>query len=190
MHGIIRLVITLICVIACGCAQVPKTSPTGKAQDINSWHISGALSLQPQGQSSSIVNYTWLQKGSSEYLIHLSSALNLYQVNLLNQNNRVTLTQANKPPQTGVSAEDILQKNLHWSLPISNFYYWVRGVPAPGNYRANYDKRGHIMALNQEGWIIQFENYRRVKGIDLPHKITAYRVGLRTKIVVKQWTIS
>lgn len=201
MYRWLCVVIYLLPMLLVGCANVKtaqKYNPSvqnasakarqAQASKINSWNIQGSLSLQLPAQRSSILAYNWQQYGSN-YRIQLNSTLNLYQINLVGQKGSVTLTQANKQPLVARSPENLLQQAVGWSLPISNLYYWMRGIPAPGPYSAQYDGLGHITSLQQQGWFLSYLRYTTVNGIDLPSLISMQGSNIKARVLMRRWGI-
>ena len=86
--------------------------------------------------------------------------------------------------------EALLQKEMGWSIPVRNMFYWMRGMSAPGPKHERFDKYGHLVALAQQGWGMQFFSYRTVEGFDLPSKIVMkHSGGLHITIVMKKWRL-
>jgi outer membrane lipoprotein LolB len=79
-----------------------------------------------------------------------------------------------------------MQENLGWSVPVKNYYYWVRGIPAPHlPYQKTMDRYHHIQTLSQQGWRIDYLSYQSYQGIDIPRKIRL-RYGKLTLLWVTQ----
>lgn len=155
------------------------------------WRIAGAFSIQQFGIKPEIANYTWQQFTPNSYRIQIVSALGLYRVEILYQMKSVTFWKNGLHVATAKTPEGLMQHTMGWSLPISELAYWIKGAPAPdrhANYFARYDQYGHLLLLQQNGWIIQYGSYKTNEhGVDLPQVITLVRPGLSAKIIVKQW---
>ena len=82
-----------------------------------------------------------------------------------------------------------MQQQLGWRLPLSNLFYWMRGLPAPGNYQADFDRYGHLTLLSQMGWQVHYANYVSVGSVDLPQILELTQAELYVKIVIKRWKI-
>ena len=157
---------------------------------VTAWNASGALSVQPAGQSATIMRYQWRQQGMQRYHIDLSASLNLAAVKIIGKPNRVTLQRGSRAPVVSKSSEQLMKQQLGWSLPVDAFWYWARGLSAPGvPQKTKYDKYGHLVMLKQRGWSLQFSQYRTVKGVDLPQMIQLQYPNLSAKIVIKQWQL-
>lgn len=157
-------------------------------KEISRWKIRGALSVQQPGESE-IANYNWQQRGRRNYRIELASSLNLYQIVITGNQGRVVLRRGKQPPLKASSPERLLQKSVGWVLPVSNLYYWVRGLPAPGQHQARYDRYGHLSTLAQSGWRIRYRSYTNLGRQDLPRKMELQRGRLKVTFVVKSWKL-
>ena len=133
---------------------------------ISRWSIDGAFSIQQPGKTV-MAAYDWQQKARN-YHIRVHSSLDIYSVNISGRPGMVLLWRSPKERYTARTPEQLMQSQLGWQLPISNLYYWMRGIPAPGAYRANFDPYGHLIILQQNGWYIRFSQYTPIGPIELP----------------------
>ncbi|MCX7121416.1 MAG: lipoprotein insertase outer membrane protein LolB [Gammaproteobacteria bacterium] len=182
-----------------GCVrlQVPQESTTFQVQKpsirqaqlakISKWEIRGAFSIQQTGQQAEIANYAWLQSDSKNYRIEISSALNLYSVVIVRKANLMTLSKNGSRNITAKTPEKLMQKALAWSLPISALDDWIKGMPVPGKFSAQYDVYGHLILLQQMGWTVRYRSYKTNGDIDLPQMLILQRPGLFVKIVINQF---
>lgn len=187
-------------IMACfisGCANlhVPHTSAHFTIQSpsvrqvqlafISRWEMRGAFSIQQLGQQPVIANYQW-QQYAKNYRINISSVLNVYTIKIIKQNNLVLLFKNEALISQAKTPEQLMQKALGWSLPINALSNWIKGLPAPGKYRAQYDVFGHVMLLQQLGWRIRYSQYADIHGVDFPEVIYLQQSRLKAKIVIKQ----
>jgi outer membrane lipoprotein LolB len=153
---------------------------------VKDWHISGAMAYRTPhgGQSASL---TW-QQTEQQYQINLFGPLGVGRVNLVGiLGKNVVLTREGKQFEAR-TPEALMQQQLGWHLPISNLHYWVRGIPAPGiTKNIEFDDFHHIATLLQQGWVIHYERYTAVNGIDLPSKFTLQHDNLSVKVVISKW---
>jgi outer membrane lipoprotein LolB len=151
------------------------------------WNIQGAVSIQHQGKTR-MGSFTWRQQ-QQHYTIQFFGPLNFGSLAIQGMPGRVTLWKSNGN-YTAPTPEQLMQQQLGWYLPISNMYYWVRGLPAAGiPAKQFYDHYGHLALLRQQGWQIQFQAFQTVGNVDLPRQIMMENDQLRIKLVVKQWDL-
>ncbi len=153
---------------------------------VQDWTLSGAVGIRSpkQGVNASI---NWHQQ-ARHYDIELFGPLGAGHVQLSGSPGQARLTMADAKQYTANSAETLLQQHAGYRLPISNLYYWVRGLPAPGSAaRTQFDQYNHLTSLQQQGWTIRYNQYAGIERVDLPSTMTLVRPGFRIRLVIKQW---
>lgn len=87
------------------------------------------------------------------------------------------------------SAENLMESQLGWSLPVSNLLWWVRGLPAPDSayqLQLNDDSLAH--RLEQDGWQLEYVRYQTLENdTRLPERIQLQGPQLQLTLLVKQW---
>jgi outer membrane lipoprotein LolB len=156
---------------------------------LSRWKIVGALSITQPGASPQIANYTWDQSSATQYQITLSSALNVYQLQIVANNGEIALFKNNVHVTDASTPEQLMQKAVGWSLPLKNLQYWIRGIPAPfADYTASYDRYGHLVRLTQLGFVVQYTTYQtNDAGLDVPELISMQSPAIFAKIVLKKF---
>lgn len=208
-----------VCVLLTGCASVkPPIAPTQPAaasvggttlgtttpgqvkaatwdqhlsevKQINSWALNGSVSITHSGKTD-IASLQWQQQQMNNYNIMLSGPLSIGHVGISSHGGAVTLAQSGKQTVTANSAEQLMQQQLGWQLPVSSMYYWVRGIPAPGGKpNMSLDSQNHLTQLAQQGWVITYDGYQQVQNVDLPNTVTMSNPRLQVRLVIKRWTL-
>jgi len=197
---IYRILLISSCLLLTGCISLtaPKANTnytaTSKEQHkqqlskITKWEMQGAFSLQSP-QESQIANYKWSVQKYNSYQLSITSAMNLYSVIINRNQNSTYLINNKKQTITAATPEKLLEKTIGYSIPVSNLYYWSRGVAAPGANKAQYSDNGHLTQLDQDGWHIVFSKYTNQNNIDLPQTINLSRNDITIKLIVKNWKI-
>jgi outer membrane lipoprotein LolB len=158
--------------------------------NLKNWELNGKLAIQTATDSTSATLH-WLQN-DDQFKISLFGPLGTLGLTLYGDRlGTVTLETANGHRYTANSPEQLLQQQANLPIPISNLYYWIRGLPVP-NIPAEhtFDRYHRITKLVQQGIEIQFISYTTVGGISLPDKILITNPGFRVKIIIYQWNIS
>lgn len=151
---------------------------------ISRWSIDGVFSIQQPGKTI-IASYDWQQKAHN-YDIRIYSSLNIYSVNISVRSGMVLLWCSPKERYTADTPEKLMQARLGWHLPVSNLCYWIRGIPAPGAYQANFDPYGHFIILQQNGWYIHFSQYTHIGPVDLPCILKLNSGQMVVKIIIRR----
>lgn len=212
-----RSFILCLCVLLAGCAttQQPTTSSTtsttttgtattaanttqpaltweqrySQLKQVGSWSLNGSVSIQ-RANKTDMASMQWQQQQPHVFNVALYGPLSLGRISIASSGNSVTLTQSGKQPVSATSAEQLMQQQLGWQLPVSNLYYWVRGIPAPGSTpKMTFDNSNHVLQLVQQGWLIDYQNYQPTQQVDLPHTIVMNNPNLHVRFVIKNWSI-
>src|SRR5690606_18888434 len=70
------------------------------------------------------------------------------------------------------SAEDLLEQQIGWRLPVENLLWWVRGLPAPDSpSRLQLNPDSRLARLAQAGWTVEYSRYQEVEGVQLPQRL-------------------
>ncbi len=157
---------------------------------IQSWQLNGAMSVVTPKQAGS-AQVQWQQKGPNNYQMDLYGPVGMGSVKLTGHPGQVILRMANGKTTSANNPEILLQQQLGWDVPVSNLYYWVRGLPAPGSpSNKQWDAYHHITSLQQQGWNIQYKQYTNVSGIDLPKRVFMNNGPVKVRMAINQWQIS
>jgi outer membrane lipoprotein LolB len=197
MSKIMKLTIVIILTgLLCGCtSQIPSKHYSLSWQDrqqqlrkLHDWQINGYMYIQaPQRNFAAFLN--WEQQ-QNNYTIYISGPLGIGSVKIYGKPGIFTLQTADGKKFTAITPEQLVKQQLGWELPISNMYYWIRGIPVPRKQATNYlDNYNHLTELHQQGWQIYYANYIRISNIDLPETIILYYPKLNVKIIVNKWII-
>lgn len=199
LKSIIKISCALTLLFLTACATITPAVPAGETAmtwqqrhaqlaAIRNWTLTSAFSVR-EGTQASIVSLTWQQQGSY-FNQRIAGPFNLGGVRIYGSPGHVTLVRSANQQVTASTPEELLQKELNIRLPISNLYYWVRGIPVPGiPASTRFDQYNHLISLQQSGWQVNYVDYTTVNGIDLPKTIQMTNGNLQVKMVIKQWQI-
>lgn len=153
------------------------------------WQKQGAFSITIPNQSPIIANFNWDNISSNTYHLVVSSALNVYRLDIMRDaNGMVTLRKNGLLIARAGTPEELMQAAVGWSLPIDALQEWIKGMPTAYHQPSIVlDDYGHIVQLKQLGWVIGYADYATDHaGVDFPQAITLQRPGFFAKIVVKR----
>lgn len=201
MRKLLYVALILTAVFLTGCAtqmEPPFDHPTYqpepwklrkvKISRKSNWFIQGSVGVTNQGKTQ-IASFSWKQRGVN-YAINIYGPLNIGAIGLAGSPGMVTLIKPNGK-YTAPNAETLMQQQLGWYLPVSNMYFWIRGLPAPGGINGqSYDNYGHLIDLEQQGWTIHYDSYQAFGDADFPRKIVMDNQALHVKLVIKSWNFN
>jgi outer membrane lipoprotein LolB len=200
----IRYIILSLLLIACTPqALIAKTVKTTAAAEnnkhsshssnaasrISSWEISGAMAARSSRNKGWNASLHWIQQGQGRYQIRLSGPVGSGTVIVSRSGGIVTLRDGRKVTSSP-NAEALLKQQTGMYLPVYKLYYWVRGLPAPGTVQAQKrDPAGHLIALRQGGYAIDYGQYTSAGKAALPTNIRLQGNGLFIKLIIKRWRV-
>ncbi|MEM1244345.1 MAG: lipoprotein insertase outer membrane protein LolB [Pseudomonadota bacterium] len=159
-----------------------------KPNNLSHWTINGRIAIITPTQSQNASVY-WRQQ-RSDYTMQFIAPLGTGAVRLSGSRNRVTLVNAQGKSFSAKSAENLLEQQLGWRIPVANLFYWIRGIPAP-NIPANkqYDKNGDLASLRQQGWKISYLSYAKFGEYSLPTRIFLNYGKLKLRLIITRWQL-
>ena len=183
------------------CASIPNSPPAQNTTqkwdtrastlaDIHHWDLQAVVGIQNKIKNENVTaNLKW-QQVNNTYTIQLFGPLGAGAAKLTGTPGHVTLETSDGKTYKAATPEELLGQQTGWNLPVSNLYYWIRGLPVP-NVAATkqFDAYHHLTELEQQGWQIHFMRYTSINQIDVPDKIFLNNPQLNVKIVIKDWKI-
>ena len=157
------------------------------AINVSAWQLSGVMAARNRNKSWS-ASVNWIQQGPNNYQIRLFGPLGGGTVIVEKTHGRVAFIDGNRRSYSN-SADKLLEQHTGVRLPVSNLYYWVRALPAPGAAHTQYDKNHLLSSLSQSGYNIHYSNYMMVNNKILPGKIHLQGHGVSVKFAIKRWRI-
>lgn len=195
MSSLLKKLSIVICVsflAACSGLDttVPPTSTSSweshqaELKELRSWEISGKIGIKTPDSNNS-ASLKWLQE-EQNYQIDIRGPWGQGGASISGQPGKVTVDVASEGTFEGPDPEFILYQQLGWELPISDIYWWIRGLPAPNKPYQHILLDNRLQSLQQNGWEIQYLRYNSLSPA-LPRKLKLNRNGLNITVVVNSW---
>ncbi|HKJ75730.1 MAG TPA: lipoprotein insertase outer membrane protein LolB [Gammaproteobacteria bacterium] len=182
-----------------GCTTAPTREPAADPErawqarradlaGLEQWRLTGRIAIRTEGEGWH-ATLDWRQD-RRRYDIRLIGPLGQGTVRLQGGPGRVSL-QTEDGQTTAADPEWLLYRNLGWRVPVEALRYWVLGLPAPGSAREReLDRYGRLARLEQADWRIEFRDYERRGGYELPSRIFVRNHRAQVRLVVGQWRLS
>lgn len=189
--------IILFSLFLSACASLttsPVLSWPVRQQQLNAvkqWNLKGSIHINDRLDNttrSGTASFNWRQR-CNNYTLNLLGTLGIGSAQIQGSPQNVILKTSNNERYEAPDADQLVARYLGWSLPITNLYYWIRGLPAPNvtiTTRA-FDRAQRLRKLQQQGWTIDYLNYRVINGIELPQQILLTREQLNIRITTRRW---
>jgi outer membrane lipoprotein LolB len=184
-----------------GCSTVaPLSSPTNakpsspswaereqQLRQLDHWQLQGKIAIRSPSDSAS-ASIAWKQD-QKNYSISILGPFGSNAVQIYGGPGQVKLQNAQGKQFYANTPEQLLLDQTGWKLPVSSLYYWVRGLPVPGEAgEREFDPYHRLSKLSQQQWRVSFDEYKTFDGLELPTKLVLVHPSLNIKLVIKQWS--
>lgn len=181
-----------------GCSSAPKIDPiVGKHSanwqlhfnnvfNINNWYLRSKLAITTPEQGFG-GHLSWLQN-PEDYEIDFVGPMGVGMMKIIGDAQATSLLIPDKPPYSGGSPEQLLRDHTGYQLPVSQLYFWARGIPNPDlPYQIEVSRSGQLSQLQQLGWDIQYFKYQPHQNLILPNKVVMKKGAIKIKLVRLNW---
>ena len=171
-------VLTFILFMA-GCATSPQPiiSLNSSAHQLSlkqqdHWLIKGKLGFKgPEKKQSA--NFRWQQR-QQQFQLNMTSIIGTSLLNMKGNEKGVTLV-ANDETYQDSNPSDLIWRVTGWQIPVEKLRFWIKGQHQK-NDKVITSEQGWVRQLqpncdNCENWLINYDNYKLVVDIWLPHKV-------------------
>ncbi|WP_439134358.1 lipoprotein insertase outer membrane protein LolB [Pseudomaricurvus sp.] len=163
---------------------------------IEFWQVQGKLGIRTSSDSGSAY-LNWEQQ-PKEFAIHLSGPLGQGSVWIRGDQSQVSLERAGEDTLYAATPELLMLNAMGWWLPVSDLYYWVKGIPAPNKPVDNltHNSDGTLLSLQQNHWQLSYPRYQQLNGWHLPSKVIArYQApgqdsDIKLTFIIKDWQLN
>ena len=158
-------------------------------EHLKTWGFNGSFSIRSP-EHNVIGNIDW-QQNHNRYQVHLSGPLGIDSIEVIGNAKQVRLIKAGQPTVYAKTPEALLQSQVGWQLPIQNLNYWLKGLPIPHlTSKMTFDRYQHSQVIQQQHWHVEYQDYQRFNGVELPGRIDISHQDLAIRIVIKQWNLN
>lgn len=190
------LTLTVGLLLSSGCATRPPAVETvpesvwlehrARLETLTDWQVRGRVAIR-RGDDGWNASFDWRQRQDS-YRIRLRGPFGQGGIELHGDSLGVWMRRSDRPPVYARSVEDLLAQEIGWRLPVLGLVDWLRGLPVESQPASlDWDQRGRLQTLQQDGWHIDYPRYRSVDGRQLPDKVQLMRDQLQVKLVIDKW---
>lgn len=169
--------------------QVTWSEQRERIEALDAWRLAGKVGLRTPEDAVS-ANLDWTQTGF-DYRILISGPFGAGRSVLESSAEGVTLTTGDGRFEAE-TAEQLMEDQLGWALPVSALDRWVRGLPAyilP--HQTTTDDQGFPRQMKQAGWTIDYRDWTWAPdlngGLWLPRRLVMSIDDFRATLVVNEW---
>lgn len=150
------------------------------------WELSGKIGIRSPDENQS-ANLFWRQQ-DQVYSIEMTGPLGQGGARITGQPGNIKISVAGEGDFQAGSPEELLQDTLGWSVPVEQFQWWVRGLPAPSSPFRQQISNNRLSELVQDGWHVRYLRYKEHVPYTLPGKIRLSHDTLSITLIIKEWT--
>ena len=152
-------------------------------QAINYWTVDARMATALLGWSGSL---NWQQAGQ-DLQISVSGPLGIGGFKAHGDLNHVQVVTSDGQRLQG-DPEVLYRQVVGWHFPLRGMRYWALGLPVPGKpSNLSLDTSGRVDSMRQDGWLIQYTEYRDYAGWELPRRMKLEKDDLTVRIVIDNW---
>lgn len=184
MGGLRRLVGLVVLTAIAGCASLaPPLPPTGP---VAAFHLVGRVSVR-YGEDGFSGSLDWHHAPARDEVLILSP-LGQGVAQLVRTGDGVTLTTSDQQVYRANDAESLTEQVLGWRLPLNGLPQWVQARPAAGAAaQIRRGANGLVERLTQDGWQVEYLDYKAFAAGTLPSRVFMDSAGLRLKLAIDEW---
>ena len=176
-----------------GCATLPQPTISLHApihqlslHQQDSWLIRGKLGFKSPEKKQS-ANLRWKQT-QQQYQLNLTSIIGTSLLNMKGNEEGVTLTTDDKTYQDS-DPSYLIWRVTGWQVPVEKLRFWVKGQHHK-NDTVLISENGWVSQLqpicsNCKNWLINYDNYKLVDGIWLPHKVDLHNSTNNSQLLIR-----
>lgn len=168
---------------------LPWAQRKAQLNTLQNWQANGNIAIHAKKGSGANASFSWEQI-QHNYQLRLFGPFGIQSILLSGNPQRVTLYARNQVVSAD-NAESLLAQQTGLHLPVSQLYYWLRGLPAPQlRYTINLDAYNRLLKLRQSGWRIEYLHYTNVGKLDIPDQILLTHPDWKIRILITHWDIN
>ncbi|MFN3712702.1 MAG: lipoprotein insertase outer membrane protein LolB [Alcanivoracaceae bacterium] len=182
----IRAALLSVLLVLGGCqSRLPSGPLPESVEAMQNWNLSGRLGYRA-GNDGGSASLEWRQRHPRGEL-HFSGPVGIGSARLFWADDGAMLDTGKEQVSAASSAELAWRLTGLW-LPVEALQFWIRGLPWPeAQWQEQRDEQGLLTTLTQLGWQLQFSDYQRTSGLNLPQRIRANHQDQRFTLVVRRW---
>ncbi len=167
---------------------LPWEKRKAQLNNLENWQARGNLAAHTTDKQGINASFSW-QQNCHAYQLIFFGPLGSQSAVLTGNPERVCLT-THRQTYTAQNPEDLLAEQLDLRLPVSQLYYWLRGLPSPqSRYTTRLDAYNHLLKLRQSGWQVNYTHYTNNGAIDLPDRLEISNARWQVRIAISHWDL-
>jgi len=181
------LSIVIILLLISGCQSLPSKSDSCrqfKDSPGTSFQFNGKMAVSDGAEGGS-GRLTWQQQSNFVETL-FKGPMSQGSWLLTETESEAIMLVDNRETYTANKAEQLVSDFIGWSVPWQALKSWIKGRPLQSN-RAEVQFAANGKTIYEQGWQINYDQYRSYPDACLPHSITASKDSYRIKLIISSW---
>ena len=169
-----------------GTSSGPDVVRLVRLESIDEWRITGRAAIRT-GRRAWQLGFDWCRQPVGD-AITFTDPFGRLVARLSGHAGRAELERPGRPDLVARDGETLLAEAFGWSLPLSDLPDWLMGRARLGEI--TWDAVGRPVRWSTGGWRLDYLDYGRWDGIDLPRLLEARREdrSIRLRLVIEDWS--
>jgi len=186
--------IVILTLLAAGCRTLPAPVSVAGSWETRRAALQGREHFQLKGrvavaagQEGFTASLHWVQDARKSQ-VSLEGPLGVGGVQVTADGIGMSVVNSRGERLDSEAARAALRSRLGFDAPLASLRYWILGVPDPSATATEVlDAERRLSGLEQNGWQIDYSDYRVVAGEWLPSRITLHSADVRVRLIVDHW---
>jgi outer membrane lipoprotein LolB len=171
--------------------ELPELSDWESRQNIlvgvDEWEFDGRIGVSA-GDEGFNGQLRWRQDGVV-FRARINGPLGAGTVFINGDRRKITVTDRQGTVTELHDAEAELRQMYGWTIPVTSLRFWALGIPDPASpAETEFGEDGQLSTLRQQGWQVEFTQYREGGGQLMPRRLTAVNDDVKVRLVIDNWT--
>jgi outer membrane lipoprotein LolB len=183
----------IVIILLSGCVSPPQptVSLNSSAHQLslmqqNNWLIKGKLGFKSPEKKQS-ANLRW-QQTQQDYQLNMTSIIGTSLLKMKGDKNGVTLMTDDKTYEDS-DPSHLIWRVTGWQIPVEKLRFWIKGQHQK-NDKVLTSEQGWVKQLqpicnNCQNWLINYDNYKLVNKIWLPHKVVLHNSLNNSQLLIR-----
>lgn len=193
VHGVRRLPAVVLLLLA-GCVTLPPPPSASwperrsALQGLSGFSLRGRVAVAA-GDSGFSAGLRWSQRGDAA-TVDLTAPLGVGAAHIEQSGSTIVFTSSKGVRLENEAASAALAREFGFEPPLASLRYWLLGAGDPAlPAEETLDNEQRLARVVQDGWTVDYQDYRRTGGQWLPRRVTLRRETVRVRLLVQDWRL-
>jgi outer membrane lipoprotein LolB len=192
LQGVRRLPAVALLLLA-GCVTLPPPPASwperrSALQGLTGFSLRGRVAVAA-GDSGFSAGLRWSQRGDAA-TVDLTAPLGVGAAHIEQSGDAIAFTTSKGLRLEDGDAKAALQREFGFEPPLESLRYWLLGAGDPAlPAEETLDSEQRLERVVQDGWTVDYQDYRPTGGQWLPRRVTLRRESVRIRLLVRDWRL-